>query len=268
MKIKSLSICLTFLLVGSVLLAAGCSQKYPDSVIPLDDDNFDNVVLENDGPVIVFFYWSDNSSKYEPILSMINKYSAMMADEVVFTKYCMENGEVDEEYGIKNDLVCIRVEGGTVVDQKGLPEYTKDSPINSGIMALLLEDYMASYLNFSFQDYYPENIDGENFEEKVMNSDMPVLVQLTLENTTCNIVKSCADNFAGAAQKYGDLSDFYFLDAEDSGGLEIMQKYNIRKIPTIISFYKGKQFLKFDRPLKNPYYSAQIFGMIFQHIEI
>lgn len=257
---------MVIVLVWTIVFTAGCFGKYPDRVISVNDVNFDSVVMENESPVVVLFYWDDNSSKYDPILAMMNKYSAIIRNEVVFAKYCMTKGSVDEDYGIKYDMVCIRFDEGELVNQLGLEEINKISTINAGKMGMLLEDYLQSSLNYSSRFYQPEIINADNFEEKVLESQLPVVVQFTMKNSSCSIINACASSFVTAAQRYADISHFYFIDADDAGVNDLMEQYAVRKIPTVVTFHKGKQTLKSDRNIKSPYYEANIFGMIFQHL--
>jgi thioredoxin-like negative regulator of GroEL len=257
---------MVIVLVWTIVFMAGCFEKYPDMVISVNDGNFGSVVMENEAPVVVFFYWDDNSSRYDPILAMMNKYSAIIGNEVVFAKYCMTKGKVDEDYGIQYDMVCIRFEEGELVDQLPLEEFKEISTINAGKMGMLLEDYVQSALNYSSRFYQPETINADHFKEKVLESKLPVVVQFTMKRSSCSIINSCASNFVNAAQRYSDISHFYFIDADDAGVNDLMKQYEISNLPTVVTFHNGKQTLRSDRNIKSPYYEANIFGMIFQHL--
>ena len=80
-------------------------------------------------------------------------------------------------------------------------------------------------------------ITGENFEAEVLQSDIPVLLDLWAEwcgpcRIVSPIVEELADEYAGK-MKVGKVN------VDDNGDLAV--KYNVQSIPTLLIFKNGKE---------------------------
>ncbi len=262
---KYTSIVIMFVLACLFCLSS-CFGMMRDRVIAVDDSNFEETVLKNEKPVLLFFYWKKKTSQYDQIFSAMNKFNTIAEDEVVFAKYCMQDGIMDEKYGVKNDAMCIRFENGQDVSKEGLADIKTNKALGSGQMFLMLKDIIEPKLDFSFHNKDIEYILKKDFDDKVLSAEKPVLINFTALNTSCSIVKSCAGDFATAAATYGQYADFYYIDVDGAGNKELLEKYNVRKIPSVVSFYRGNEKIKSQKTYKSPYNDAQFFGMILPYI--
>ncbi|MCP4757243.1 MAG: thioredoxin family protein [Proteobacteria bacterium] len=268
MKFKSLSlkIVVIALAVAALFFITSCWRTSSNKIVDVDDLNFEEIVLNNEKPVLLFFYWNKKGSMYKHLYSTMNKINEIVENEVVFARYCMKDGEIDEEYEVKNDAVCILFEDGESIERQGISNLRKDPALGPAQLYLVLEEIMEPYLDLSALDNEPEFLTEETFEEYVIDAEKPVLINFTDSDTSCGIVHASARRFTDAASTYGGYSDFYFIDVKDPGALDLMAEYRIRQIPSTLSFYRGKMKHNQTATYKSPYKEVQLFGMILPYI--
>lgn len=74
------------------------------------------------------------------------------------------------------------------------------------------------------------------FDEKVLNSDMPVLVDFWAE--WCGPCKAIGPSIEALATEYEGKAKVYKVDIDNEG--EIAERYGIMSIPTLLVFKGGK----------------------------
>ena len=75
-----------------------------------------------------------------------------------------------------------------------------------------------------------------NFDEQVLNSDLPVMVDFWAE--WCGPCKQLAPRVEEAAQQYGEQIKVCKVDIEEHRDLAV--QYGIRSIPSLIIFKSGE----------------------------
>ena len=89
----------------------------------------------------------------------------------------------------------------------------------------------------SLLDTNPLDLNESNFEEVVVNSEIPVLVDFWAP--WCGPCKSMAPVFKSVSSKYPLKVLFVKVNTEDEQNLGA--KYNIRSIPTLVIYKDGKE---------------------------
>ena len=79
------------------------------------------------------------------------------------------------------------------------------------------------------------DVNEENFDSVVMNSDKPVLVDFWAE--WCGPCKMLTPTIEALAEEYKDTSSVVKINVDDSPA--IATKYGIRSIPSILLFNNG-----------------------------
>ena len=79
------------------------------------------------------------------------------------------------------------------------------------------------------------DVNEENFDSVVMNSDKPVLVDFWAE--WCGPCKMLTPTIEALAEEYKDTSSIVKINVDDSPA--IATKYGIRSIPSILLFKSG-----------------------------
>jgi thioredoxin 1 len=90
-----------------------------------------------------------------------------------------------------------------------------------------------------------EILTGENFEQKVLKSSLPVLVDFFA--TWCGPCKMVAPFVEEIAVENEGRANVYKLDVDDKTTDNILEKYGIKSVPTLIFFKNGEQKEKIER---------------------
>lgn len=85
------------------------------------------------------------------------------------------------------------------------------------------------------------NISEDQFEEKVLKSSLPVVVDFWGEG--CGPCKAFSPIFEKASKDYSGKVDFYKVNIAES--VDLFQKYNVRSIPCTIMYKNGNEIKRF-----------------------
>lgn len=80
-----------------------------------------------------------------------------------------------------------------------------------------------------------EVIDSQQFQEKVLNADKPVLVDFFA--TWCGPCKMLSPIVDQVAQEKAGQVDVYKIDVDESP--DLAQKYGVMSVPTVVAFENG-----------------------------
>ena len=81
-----------------------------------------------------------------------------------------------------------------------------------------------------------EVIDSQQFKEKVLNADKPVLVDFFFA-TWCGPCKMLSPMVDQVAQEKAGQIDVYKVDVDESP--DLAQEYGVMSVPTVIAFENG-----------------------------
>jgi thioredoxin 1 len=84
---------------------------------------------------------------------------------------------------------------------------------------------------------YVSEVTDQSFEQEVLQSDRPVLVDFWAE--WCQPCRQLAPTVASVAQKYDGKAKVVKLNVDDNN--QTAQRYGIRGIPTLILFNGGSE---------------------------
>ncbi len=81
-----------------------------------------------------------------------------------------------------------------------------------------------------------KTVNTETFSKKVLKSPMPVVIDVWAE--WCHPCKAMEPHFAAVAEKYSSQARFLKLNSDENP--ELVKKYKIMGIPTLLFFNHGK----------------------------
>lgn len=99
-----------------------------------------------------------------------------------------------------------------------------------------------------------EKANSENFEEKVLKSNIPVLVDFNA--TWCGPCKMLAPAIEELAEEFEGKAKIVSLDIDEAG--DIAGRYGVMSIPTLIVFKDGDLFSRSMGLQPKPKVKAQI----------
>ena len=80
-----------------------------------------------------------------------------------------------------------------------------------------------------------ESLTSDNFTEKVLESDKPVIVSITA--SWCHNCKAFEPVYEATANENGEKADFYKLNADDY--MPLVKSYKVMSVPTLLFFRHG-----------------------------
>ena len=80
-------------------------------------------------------------------------------------------------------------------------------------------------------------LSAAEFEEKVLNSDVPVLIDFWAP--WCGPCKAIGPSIEQLATEYVGKAKVFKVNVDDNG--ELAQKYNVMSIPALLVFKEGKE---------------------------
>ena len=81
-----------------------------------------------------------------------------------------------------------------------------------------------------------EDLNSQAFEKKVLNESKPVIIDIWA--TWCGPCRIFSPVIEETSKEYSAKAKFYKLDADENH--DIVEKYNIMGIPTVLLFEKGE----------------------------
>jgi thioredoxin 1 len=214
-------------------LVAGCES----SDASLNDDNFDQLVLEADQPVLVDFYadWCGPCKQFAPT---VDQLAADFEGRAIVAKLDVDAAkETARKYRVLSIPTVIIFKDGREVERfvGGESRERLTEALEDAIQGAGDDDGSGG------QPAEPPHVSDADFETKVLKSDQPVLVDFYAD--WCAPCRTLAPTIARLADEYEGKARVVKLNIDDSP--ETMLAYGVESVPTLIVFKGGEEFMRF-----------------------
>lgn len=215
-----------------------------EDLIEVNDESFNQDVLQERRPVLVYFYDSGKNEAEKKMLPVLDELAKEFGSEVKFCKYQVrKDNQIWKNY--------ISYMGTLVVFKDG--EKVKESFlwaqvefINRGIALWLLEDWL--WPDISFRDRWEKGaieLTDNGFQYQIDQSDKITLVVFKSEK--CQASQTFLPAFKEIAKEYNGVVKFFYADIIQSPNLK--EKYKIEFTPTLIVFKNGAEIERLLPPI-------------------
>ena len=256
-----------FLILVFVLALVYLGFRYykAEDIVSVEAKDFEETVINESKPTVVYFYENKLSGPHKYMSPALSLFSKRLKDEVKFCKFYMEEKEICETYHIKNDGTTVLFHDGEEVLRES--KFAPSVAWHRGLLFQFLEEYIWGNIAGSpSATSEAQFISAGEFEQLVLESDKPVIVNFTISSSECNKVITMMRSFRYAAFKYGGLADFYFVDLDDENSY-LQNEYKINTIPMLMIFHNGEERERFAGCYQDLENERIIIGMIFPSVD-
>ena len=201
--------------------------------IEVNEQTWQATVMNSQLPVLVDF-WAEHHvpCPCKTMAPAVQELAAEYAGQLLVAKLDVGNNpKIAKEHGVRKLPSIIFFEKGQPVDQiaGAVPKSELKQKVDDVLAAatIELEEKMATE---------PIEVNEQNWETEVMNSELPVLVDFWAE--WCGPCKMIAPAVHDLAGEYAGQLSVGKLDVDSSPN--IAMQYNVRSIPALIFFKDGQ----------------------------
>ncbi len=243
------------------LFTVGCSQpllEHSEYIVKVNDRNFEQEVLQEGKPVLVYFYTDQHHPAFRNMASALEAIAAKHSDKIKFCYYRMKNdNHLWKKYVSYSGTNVVFENGKKITDS----HVWGSEKINQALILFLLKQYLWQHIDTYDPGVKLKDLNADNFSDVISQSDKPKLV--VFASRRCLMSQTAKAVFKRIAPKYGKIVDFYSVDYEENP--EIKAKYKIKFAPTLIMFVKGKEIERYTGAWTNDSYlnEVTIFSLIY-----
>jgi thioredoxin-like negative regulator of GroEL len=260
---------LAFFLIIVFLLALvylGFQNYKTEDIVSVEAKDFEKTVIYESKPTVVYFYENERSGPHQYMSPALSLFSKRLKDDVKFCTFYMKEKELCETFDIKYDGTTLLFQDGEEVLREA--KFAPCIAWHRGLLFEFLEDYIWEQMVRSPSSSATSEVTfistGE-FEQFVLESNKPVIVNFTISSSGCNKVITMMRSFRYAASRYGGLADFYFVDLDDDNSY-LQSEYKINSIPMLVMFHNGEERERFAGCYQDLENKRVIIGMIFPYV--
>lgn len=247
-----------------VLVYLGFQYYKTEDIVSLEAENFEETVINENKSTVVYFYENERSGPHQYMSPALLLFSKRLKDNVKFCKFYMKEKEICETYDIKYDGTTVLFQNGEEVSRE--EKFAPCVAWHRGLLFQFLEDYIWEKIAGSRSATSEATfISAGEFEQLVLESNKPVIVNFTLSSSGCNKVITMMRSFRYAAFRYGGLADFYYVDLNDENSY-LQSEYKINSLPMLVMFYNGEEQERFAGCYHDLENERIIIGMIFPYV--
>jgi len=239
------------------LLVMGCVCE-PKMLLKVNDQNFEQEVLQGTKPVLVYFYTDQHNPAFRNMAPALEAITAEHSDKVKFCYYRMENGSRLWSKYVSYSGTNVVFENGKKIADSYVWGAKK---VNQALILFLLKPYLWKQIDTYDTEVKLKDLNADNFSNVISQSDKPKLVVFVSKR--CLISQTIKAVFEKIAPKYGKIVDFYSVDYDENPAIKA--KYKIEFAPTLIMFVNGKETEKYLGAWTNDDYlnEVTVFSLIF-----
>jgi len=237
------------------LVFAACVLFVAKGFLPPPDPKFvpaiDYAQLQalDQTPCIVYFYHKSTDASARAMMPALDELASRFKDRIGFYRYQFSDPEQNVPQKTDYQSMFTIYDSGREIQSYPVMQMADHLEDNEGLILVMLEKFLVANHTAVARPGGAPFITGDDFQQRVLNSSRPVIVDFT--SATCPPCQMLKPQYNQIAAKDSQLADFYFLDNDSPANHSIVHQYSVSATPTVMLFYNGQPQGRFSGAFNN-----------------